>query len=216
MGRRWSALVGAVVMVGAFVAPAAAGPEHRTVERFEERWFSGQPNPELGIVTMLNITRDQWCTEAQVADELALLAWIQAGEVGPPPEPTAAPPEGIDLVTVSIIETGKGALVHTVHARDVPMEVWPMDADASFVGPCTDTDDADAPSATGTATFRVNDNDLLGGGSRGNAFGDHGHAVLTTTDGGTLRAHWRFHITDRCYAPDDGPPSCLVEFVRVR
>lgn len=216
MGRRLGVLVGAFIIVGALVAPAVAGPEQRAVERFEEHWFAGFPDPEQGLVVMLNITRDQWCTDAQVADELAFLAWLEGGEVGPPPEPTAEEPEGIELATVSLIETGQGAIVHTVRAKGIVMEVWTLDEGAALVGPCTDTDDSEAPYATGTAQFRYNDNDLFASGTRGNAFGDHGHAVLTTADGDTLHAHWRFHVSDRCYAPDDGPPACLIQFVRLQ
>lgn len=216
MGRRLGVLVGAFIILGALVAPAVAGPEQRAVERVEVPWFLGFPDVEQGLVVLINITREGWCSDAQIADELAFLAWLEGGEVGPPPEPTAEEPEGVELVPLSFVETGQGAIVFSLHARDVPMEVWTLDEGAALVGPCTDTDDSEGPYATGTAQFRVNDNDLEASGTRGNAFGDHGHATLTTADGTTVRAHWRFHVNDRCYAPDDGPPACLIEFVELR
>lgn len=216
MTRRIGVLAGALIILGAMVAPATAGPEQRAVDRFEEHWFDAFPDEERGLVVLINVTREVVCTAEQIAFEMAFIAWLEAGEVGPPPAPPAEPLEGIEPATVQVVETGQGALVYSLQVRDVPMELWVLDEDAQLVGPCTDTDQSEEPFAAGTASFRINDNDLDSSGTRGNAFGDRLHATLTTADGSTLRIHARFHLNDRCYALADQPPACLVEFVQIR
>lgn len=217
MGRRAVVVVASLAILGAVLAPTASGAGEPAVQRFEEPWFTAFPDEERGLVVLVNLTRDLVCTDAQVADELAFLAWLEGGEVGPPPEPTAEPFQGIAPATVQVVETGKGALVFTLRARDMPMELWPLDEDAPLVGPCTDTEESDTPYAVGTAQFRVNDNDLEVSGTRGNAFGDHGHALLRTVDGTPVHAHWRFHVNDRCYGSLDlVAASCFVTIFEIR
>ena len=210
MGRRVSVLVCAMLAIGVLAAPATAGPP----DRFEENVWIGFPDVENGVVVMVNITREAWCTPAQVADELAFLAWLQGGMQGPPPESTATPPVGIEPVQVQVKETGQGAIVARAAADDLRIELWPLDADAALAGPCTDTDEAEGPLATGTTTFRAHDNDFFGSDTRANAFGDRGHAQLTTATGEPLAFSWVFHVNTRCYAMD-APPACEVAVTRL-
>lgn len=211
MGRRTSVLLCAMLAIGVLGAPATAGPP----DRVEAYLVTGFPDVENGVAVMVNITREMWCTEAQLADELAFLAWLEGGMQGEPPEPTAGPLVGIDPVQAQLKETGQGAVVARASADELWIELWPLDEDAALAGPCTDTDDADGPLATGTTTFRGNDNDLDGSGTRGNAFGDRGHGQLTTAADEPLTYAWTFHVNTRCYGMD-GPPSCLVETTRIR
>lgn len=61
----------------------------------------------------------------------------------------------------------------------------------------------------GVTSYKAQDNDAFGSGTRGNSFGHQGKASLTDTDGNDWSYKWKFHINDRCYAPADGPPACL-------
>lgn len=79
------------------------------------------------------------------------------------------------------------------------------------MGPCTDTDDDAWPLVSGTASWQGNDHDFLRSGTRGNASGHWGCAELSDDAGNEYSYSWRFHVNDRCHAPEDGPPSCLIE-----
>ena len=135
--------------------------------------------------------------------------------VGPPPEATATEPEGVQPVPVQVTDTGQGAIVALAAADSVPIEIWPMDPGAQLAGPCTDTDEAAGPLATGTSTYRITDNDAFGSDTRANSFGNRGHADLTSATGEPLAFSWVFHVTTSCYAMD-GPPACEVFFTRSR
>ena len=87
--------------------------------------------------------------------------------------------------------------------------------DAPLVGPCTDTE-PDGLLFSGRASGSGNDNDLFASGPRGNAFGDQGSSRGTGPDGRPHSYTWRFHVNDRCYAPDEGEPRCLVESSELR
>lgn len=195
---------GLLAMSGA--ATALAAPP----ARFSEPILLLFPDTNLRLVVLINIDRASICTPEQVAWEEAFLDWLEGGEVGDPPE-GPADPEGFDLVSFQELETGPGAVVQLFKASGLYVEIWEMDADAPLVGPCTDTDDAMHLIGSGTAAFIGNDNDLFGSGTRGNAFGDRGVANVEDDEGNRFRYSWLFHINSRCHAPEDGPPSCLIE-----
>jgi hypothetical protein len=127
------------------------------------------------------------------------------------------PPPAVEPVTVQVKETGKGALVASVKADDLNIEMWNFDEGVPpLVGPCEDIADQLAepdaePFATGTASYQGNDNDLMGGGTGGNSFGDSGRALVTGQDGVDYSYDWGFRVNSRCHAPEDGPPACLRE-----
>ena len=65
------------------------------------------PDLELGLVVLVNMDRETYCTPEQVAWEEAFIAWLEGGEVGDPPEPPAEP-EGFELVAFQQKETRQG------------------------------------------------------------------------------------------------------------
>ncbi len=195
----------AAMLVLASAVPAAAAPPTSSREPILFLF----PDFDLGLVVLINTDRETYCTPDQVAWEEALLAWLEGGMVGDPPEPPAEP-EGFDLVSFKQKETGKGAVVQQFKGSGLSVEIWELDADAPGIGPCTDTDDAMHLIGSGTARFIGNDNDLFGSGTRGNAFGDRGTASIVDDEGNRLRYSWWFHINSRCHGPDDGPPACLL------
>jgi hypothetical protein len=189
-------------------APTAASPP----ERFEEPFTPNFPDLENDLAVFVNITRDAYCTDDVVAFEEAVIAWIEGGMVDPFPDEPEFPP-GFDGIDVQLKETGKGALVAHANADDLVIELWTLDSPENrpFVGPCTDTDDDAEFFARGTTSFKSNDNDLFGSGTRGNAFGDQGRAEVMDGAGNYYDYSWKFHLNSRCYAPEDGPPACLIE-----
>lgn len=206
MRRRVISLCAAAVLAISAAGTALAGPP----ERFTAPLLFLFPDTNLGLVVLINIDRETICSPEQVAWEEAFIAWLDGGEVGDPPEPPVDP-DGFDPVAFQEIETGQGAVVQLFNASGLYVEIWELDADAPLVGPCTDTDDAMHLIGSGTAGFIVNDNDLFGSGTRGNAFGDRGIANIEDDDGNSFRYSWLFHVNSKCYAPDDGPPACLIE-----
>jgi hypothetical protein len=206
MRNRVLSLMGAAVLALAGAAPALAGPP----TRFSEPILFSFPDTTLGLVVLINIDRASICTPEQIAFEEALIDWLEGGEVGEPPEPPADP-EGFDLVSFQQLETGQGAVVQLFKASGLYVEIWEMDADAPLVGPCTDTDDAMHLIGSGTARFIANDNDLFFSDTRANAFGDRGIANISDDEGNRFRYSWMFHINSRCFAPEDGPPACLIQ-----
>jgi hypothetical protein len=196
----------AAILVLALAAPASAGPPTRVQDPFPTIF----PDLENGLVVFVNSDRAQACSPDVVAWEEDVIAWIEGGEVGEfPPLPEF--PTGLEPIDIQESETGRGAIVYLAMASGLPIELWELEDDAPLVGPCTDTDDAMRRVAAGTATFRANDNDLFGSGTRGNAYGHRGHANLTDDAGNAWSYSWLFHVNSRCYAPEDGPPRCLLE-----
>jgi hypothetical protein len=205
--RRVLIVVLAGLLAGAMAAPAGAAPPHRFDFPLEVNF----PDFENGVVVFVNSSRATYCTDEVVAFEETLVAFFN-GE-GPPPEEPPIPesptgfPLGLEPITVQLKETRQGAQVFHVNEEDLYIEIWEIDNDPGFVGPCLDTDGTEAALASGTTTYQRQDNDLFGSGTRGNSFGDRGQAVL---DGGGSY-EWRFHLNNRCYAPEGGPPTCLLE-----
>ena len=222
-----AAVVGALVMTVAAV-PAGAGPP----DRQEINVSLDFPDFENGFVVFVNTTRDAVCTDEQVAAELALIEWFPVwgeaffryldenmgdptgfeGEF-PPFEPPR--PDGIDSFVVMQKVTGKGAIVDSARGSNVHIELWRQGEEPPGVGPCTDTMGVTEPFATGTGMARANDNDLEGSGTRGNAFGNHVVATLSTADGSPFHYHSRFHLNSRCHGGEFEPPSCLLEWTKL-
>jgi hypothetical protein len=208
--RRMTVMVGVIgLLVAGLAVPASGAPP----ERPEERPAVGFPDLEQEVVVLINHTREMACTPEAVAAETALVEWLEGGMIGEPPPP---PPEveGLEPVDVQHVETGQGALVVKVMAKDLHIELWALDApeDRPLVGPCLDTDDTMTLLATGTTSFHVNDNDLFFSDTRANAFGDRGHATLTSTADGTTHSYsWRFHVSSRCGGPEAMEPPCLMD-----
>lgn len=193
--------------------PASASPP----DRFEIPLTFLFPDLDNELVAFVNIDRASYCTNAVVDFENAVIAWLEGGMADPfPDEPVF--PDGFDGVSAMLIETGQGAVVASAKGSGLTIELWHLDAeeDRPLVGPCTDTDDGSTLFADGTASMRAHDNDLFGSGTRGNAFGDFFKADVVAADGTEYSYSHRFHVNDRCYQPEDGPPACLIETSTLR
>lgn len=201
------AAVGAALAV-TLAIPAAAGPP----DRFEVPFTPNFPDFEQEFAVFVNIDRAGYCTPEVVAWENAVIAWLEGGMVDPPP-PEPEFPEGFDPISVQEKVTGQGAVVGHANGSDLTIELWNFDSEENrpLVGPCTDTDDDGSFFASGTTSYKGNDNDLFGSDTRGNAFGDQGKADVTDGEGNDYRYSWKFHINSKCYAPEDGPPACLIQ-----
>ena len=185
---------------------AAAAPP----DRFEAPFTIQHLDLENELVAFGNLDRADYCTPDVVQWEEDILAWLVGGQVGPPP-PEPAFPDGSEAISVQTKVTGKGAVVAQARGSGLSIELWPLNANPPLVGPCTDTDEAGSPFATGQMSFHGKDNDFDVSGTRGNAFGDQGRAMVTDGAGDTYRYSWLFRLNDRCYAPEDGPPACLID-----
>ncbi len=208
MHRRVLVAILVALLTAVMAVPAVA----TQAERVELPLTYGWPDLDNGIAVFVNYDRDSYCTPEVFAFENAVIAWLQGGMVGDPPEP---PPDypGDEAVTVLLKDTGQGALVGHINEKALGIEIWTLDSPENrpLVGPCTDTDDDGAFLASGTTSFHSNDNDVDFSGTRSNAFGDWGTASLTDRDGNPYSYSWHFHVNSRCYAPEGSPPACLIE-----
>jgi hypothetical protein len=197
---RLTASVGlAALAVAAFAVPAAASPP----EVFEERPHIETVDFDNGVILFLNTTRDDYCTADMVTWEEDVLAWLAGGEIGPFPEQPAK--EGLEPVRLSFNDVANGTIVHNLLGRNLPIELWSFD-DGLFpgqigVGPCTDSDEEGELVASGTSSWRYQDNDLEApSGARTNAFHDTGEATLTSPDG----QRWTYTFSFRRVVHADG------------
>ena len=208
-------------LIGVAAAPAAAAPP----DKLQIPLTILFPDFERGLVGFLNTTREEYCTPAVIKFEKELQQffkdleeWENGGQVGPPPEFPDEPqfPDGRKPINIQEKVTGKGAIVGRARGSRLVAQLWPMVSNPPEAGPCTDSD----PKATpwrGTGSFRGNDNDLDVSETRGNAFGER-ISMTVKRNGQKARYVSRFHLNDRCYMPEDGPPRCLIEttrFIRV-
>lgn len=170
--KRWIGVLATVSMV-AMAAPVGAAPP-QTVQVPFAIIFLDISND---LVVFWNITRDDLC------------AWEEDGAEGDLPVQ--------ELVTARENETANGAIVVSLQAVR-HLELWSLDADADFSGPCQDTDGQDEPFAVGTARVQLNDNDLNVSGSRTNSFGDRGQGKVIAGDGSRWHYSWVFRaLIDR-------------------
>ena len=216
------------VATAGMVGSAGAAPP----EKSEIRFGIDFPDFENGFVVFINTTRDAVCTAEQLHAELAIIDWFpEYGEAFfsyldanggdpsgfegefPPEEPPR--PEGIALLSNKEKLTRKGALMVTGSGRNLHIEIWRQVDAPPGVGPCTDTLGMTEPYAVGTANVGSRDNDAFGSDTRGNSFGNRVNAKLKASDGESIIYRSQFHLNSRCNEPKDGPPSCLVQSVRV-
>lgn len=198
-------------LMAAMAVPATAAPPVKEQVPFTIQYLDQQN----GLVMFMNTTRAQYCTQAVVDFENAIADWIDDGMVDPfPPEPTF--PDGIKDISTQSKVTGKGAIVGQAKGSGLVAELWDLEDNPPLIGPCTDTDDGEGLFADGTGSFHGKDNDFDGTGTRGNAFGDQGRATVTDDGGNSYQYSWLFRINDRCYAPEDGPPACLMDTATLR
>lgn len=167
--RRWTMLLATSALVLTMAVPATAKPPQTE----DIDLFSIFLDVENGLVGFWNITRDGFCD------------WESGGFQGP------APVEA--LVTIQVVETGKGALVASFHETR-SLELWQLDEDADLTGPCQDTDGQIGPHLTGTATNKGNDNDLDVSGTRMNTFGERGQGTVEGNDGSKWHYSWVAHF----------------------
>jgi len=186
----------AVAAAAALAVPAATANAQPPEETVVDDLIVVYPDFENGKSVFINITARDFCD------------WLDTGPSGPPP--------AIDEVATRGVTTGKGAIVVGFEAQDLNIEMWDISAVAEPIGPCEDIqdqlDDPDAePWATGGADMRFKDNDFFYTETRGNAFGDRTKAVVTDQEGTTYSYRNTFRLNHQCNAPEDGPPSCLVD-----
>jgi hypothetical protein len=170
--RRIALAVGMTLLFTvALATPVAAKP---VVSQGD--WFSIQLDIDNGVVAFFNISRDDFC------------AWEASDFEGPAPVTT--------LLTIRENETPTGAIVFSASGRS-SLELWQLDADADFSGPCPDTDNSAAPWAVGTARYAYHDNDLDHGRSvfelglrRTNAFGESVNGRVVDASGNTWQYSW--------------------------
>jgi len=171
--RKLTSLAAAGILALGLVAPASAAPP----ERGEEFLWSIFLDQEHGLVAFWNMTRDDYCE------------WEASDFDGEPP---------VDhLIPIMLVFEPTGA-IKTSWGDTAPLELWALDEDADFSGPCEDTDDSTSPWAAGSAKNMGTDNDLAhdesveNGLFRTNAFGQRGNGSVTDGDGGTWRYGWTF------------------------
>ena len=171
--RKLTSLAAAGILALGLVAPASAAPP----ERGEEFLWSIFLDQEHGLVAFWNMTRDDYCE------------WEASDFDGDPP---------VDhLIPIMLVFEPSGA-IKTSWGDTAPLELWALDEDADFSGPCEDTDDSTSPWAAGSAMNMGTDNDLAhdesveNGLFRTNSFGQRGNGSVTDGDGGTWRYGWTF------------------------
>ena len=171
--RKLASLAAAGILALGLVAPASAAPP----ERGEEFLWSIFLDQEHGLVAFWNMTRADYCE------------WEASDFDGDPP---------VDhLIPIMLVFEPSGA-IKTSWGDTAPLELWALDEDADFSGPCEDTDDSNSPWAAGSAMNMGTDNDLAhdesveNGLFRTNSFGQRGNGSVTDGDGGTWRYGWTF------------------------
>lgn len=190
---------------GAF---AAASPP----DRFEAPIVNAHPDFENNLAVFVDTSRKAYCTPEVEIFEAALIDRIEGGFVGASPEEPAFP-DGIELISGKTKATDQGAAMASIKARGLHIGLWELDApeDLGLAGPCLDTDDANTMSASGASTLQGHDNDFDFSGTRGNSFGERGRASVMDDNGADWAYSWKLNLNSKCYTPDDGPPSCLLE-----
>lgn len=198
-----------IMAMGASAFAAASPPD-----KFEAPITNTHPDLENDLAVFVNTSRDAYCTPEVIAFEEAVVAWLESGGAFPE-EPAFT--DGFELISGKTKVTGQGAVVASINARGLHIELWVLDApeDRPFVGPCLDTDDANTMFGSGTSTLQGRDNDFDNSGTRGNSFGERGRANVSG-DSGDYAYSWKFHLNSKCYTPEDGPPSCLLDTATLR
>ncbi|RXZ50021.1 hypothetical protein [Agromyces binzhouensis] len=202
INRSLTAALGAVLLVGVTASPAAAaGPP----EVFEDPFAFTGPDLDNGLVVFINTSREAFCTDEQVAREVAIVDWFEGGMVDPFPEWALERPAGFETWTPNLIDSPKGVIAN-LDEGDQHIELWWLDEpeDSFGVGACLDTDDRLELFATGSAEIKANASDLFEGGLRSAAI-DHfrGKADLIGVDGND----YAYSFSWRLVLPCDEPPG---------
>jgi hypothetical protein len=179
---------------------------------FEDPFAFTGPDLDHGFVVFINTSRDAFCTDEQVARELAIVEWIEDGQVDPFPEWALERPEGFEAWNSMLIDSPQGVIGHLDESEQY-IEMWWMDEpeDRFGVGACLDSDDRDEMFATGTADVKATATDLFESGQRPAAI-DHfrGSAALTGVDG----RDYRYSFSWRLILPCQEPPGRPCEVAR--
>ncbi len=143
---------------------------------------------DQGLLLFVNSTRADYCTPTMVAWEEAVLAWLETDmSTEPPPYPGY---DSLETFSATRMPVGR----HNAWSRwsaQVTVELWEFDEgvfpDHLGAGPCTDSDEATGPFATGIGTWTQSDNDSWGDppepGPRTNAIKDTIQAELSGPGG---------------------------------
>jgi hypothetical protein len=149
---KFNAKVAALTLPICLGIPAAtAAPASATPPQAEEiatlAWIF--PDTDNNLIGFLNISRADFC------------AWVGAGGEEPPPFVDPLSPAWVH-------ERGDGG-IGAVAIDDLYLELWRLDEGATPDDACADTDDSDAPIATGTTRmvavdhlFEINEHGALG------------------------------------------------------
>lgn len=191
--RRGRSMAAAALAVG--LAVSAAGPASAGAEVHRDMFPTGFAVPvfddDFHGAVLINIDREAECTDEFVAWERAMVQWYEAGNEGefpvPPPEDT---PTGTYLApwTHVVLPAAVGAdvVLRRSTVEGLPAEMWSfhdgIEGPADTRTLCLDTEGGERV-ATGTGGWRFRDNDLVGSGSRGNAWSEAQSASLTGADG---------------------------------
>jgi hypothetical protein len=210
INRSLTAALGAMLLLGVAASPASAvGPP----EVFEDPFAFTGPDVDNGFAVFINTSREAFCTEEQVAREVAFVDWIEGGMVGPFPEWALERPEGFETWTPKIIDGPKG-VIGNLKETDQYIELWWLDdpEDAFGVGACLDTDDRLELFATGTADIKATATDLFEEGLRPAAI-DHfrGTADLVGVDGSDYAYSFSWRLILPCTEPP-GRPCEVTKF----
>ena len=208
MLRRSITLVLCALLLATAAVPAHAGPP----DRFEVNFIPNFLDLENGFVVIVNGTRDILCTDEWTQWEVDLIAWIEGGEVGPPPQ---TPPDrvGLDTIDVQRPDIKSGAVTSLGRGADLYFEMWTIDAfdQLGFVGPCLDTDDSGELFATGTADWMFHASDLAFTDTRALVFRATIDASVTDAAGNEYNYRLNFHDNLTCLDNTNVWQACFTE-----
>ena len=199
-------LIGCAALLGVGIVPASADPAVTFAVDDVVATIADDTND---LVAFANTTRAGFCTDEQVAAEMAFYDWFIGGEVGDPPEfPVAV---GATEVMITEKDVGSGNIRVSFDAT-VPVELWTFEEGKStqlenLRSPCIDTDGlvdgtntviaAGELFAAGTGHWSFMDNDGMGTGPRTNVWGDKIDAMVSGPSG-----DYRYGVTFKNQARD--------------
>jgi hypothetical protein len=204
-----TAAIGAVLLVGTTASPAGAGGPP---EVFEDPFAFTGPDVDHGLVVFINTSREAFCSDDQVAREVAIIDWLEGGMVDPFPEWAMERPPGFQTWTPLVVDSPKGIIANLEETNQY-IELWRLDEpdDAFGVGACLDTDDRDELFATGVADIKANATDLFEANLRPAAIDNfRGKAALASVDG----SDYSYFFSWRLILPCDERPGRPCEVTK--
>ncbi|MGA8046258.1 MAG: hypothetical protein WCA30_08330 [Dermatophilaceae bacterium] len=210
LNRSLTAAVGAMLLLGVTASPAGAGGPP---EVFEDPFAFTGPDFDNGFAVFINTSREAFCTDEQVAREVAIIDWLEGGMVDPFPEEALERPAGFETWTPAIIDSPHGIIANLKESNQYT-ELWRLDdpADAFGVGACLDTDDRLELFATGSADIKANATDLFEEGLRPAAIDNfRGKAELVGVDGNDYTYSFSWRLILPCSEPP-GRPCEVAKF----